>query len=404
MKRCFLVLPVMFALVGACSAPGILAQSGKRIVGYYTSWSIYARNYNVAAIKAEMLTQINYAFAKIDANGLITMADPWSDYQKVFSNEPAGAKYHGCFMQLTVLKEKYPALKTLISVGGWTLSSGFSNMAATAEGRSKFAASCVDFIRTYNFDGVDLDWEYPVRGGFPPKDQSPDDGANFVLLLQEMRKQFDAAGTQDKKSYLLTAATSANPVNIADLDLPGLSKYLDWINVMAFDYHVGSEKTANHASPLYGNPADPDPKNAPFNVDNTIKVYHNGGVPSDKLVLGIPFYGRGWDGVPAAGHGLFQPSDKPTTVGTWEPAVFDYDDLAAKYMAADGSNVYWDPAAHANYIYIEADKRFITYESVKSCQEKMDYIKRNNLGGAMFWELSCDRKQTLLGAIYNGLK
>ncbi|WP_318509248.1 glycosyl hydrolase family 18 protein [Bacillus sp. T3] len=130
-------------------------------VGYYTGWSTYS-NYQVANIDASKLTHLNYAFANISADGKIALGDSWADVEKPFPGDTADQPYKGNFYQLTKLKQQYPQLKTLISVGGWTWSERFSDVALTEESRTVFADSLLQFILKYNFNGVDLDWEYPV--------------------------------------------------------------------------------------------------------------------------------------------------------------------------------------------------------------------------------------------------
>ncbi|CAF3627853.1 unnamed protein product [Rotaria sp. Silwood1] len=128
------------------------------ILGYFTAWSIYSRSYFVSDIPADKLTHINYAFANIGPNGQIALGDPWADIDKTFNGDTWDQSLRGNFNQLIKLKEKYPHLCTLISVGGWTWSGKFSDIAVSDQSRSTFAASCVEFIKKYNFDGVDLDW------------------------------------------------------------------------------------------------------------------------------------------------------------------------------------------------------------------------------------------------------
>lgn len=377
----------------------------RKIVAYFTNWGIYDRNYNVFDIPANKITHINYAFAKVE-NGLITATDSWADYEKPFGNEPSNAPYLGNFYQLKMLKERFPNLKTLISVGGWALSKGISTMAATTLGRKNFAASCIDFIFKYDFDGIDIDWEFPVCGGLDDNDYLPEDGRNFTLLLNELRTWLNAAEASRNRKYLLTVATSAGVDKIANLDLPGMAQSLDWFNVMAYDFYGSFDIHTNHHAALYPNPADPTPNQpqmyfkAKYNTSDAVQAYLAGGVPAEKIVVGIPFYGRGWDDVPPVNNGLFQRSGGASTIGTWEPAVFDYDDIVANHSGPAGENVFWDDAAKASYIYDAKNRRFISYESIESCSAKMDFINQRNLGGAMFWELSQDRKQDLINIIY----
>ena len=155
MRSFLLTAIVLFTL----SAPGTQAeaQEGRRIVAYYTAWSIYARNYFVTDIAAQKLTHINYAFANI-ANGEIALGDRWADIEKPYPGDSWDDPLRGNFNALLTLKERHPHVKTLISVGGWTWSGRLSDAAVSEDSRRRFAASCVDFMTRYGFDGVDIDW------------------------------------------------------------------------------------------------------------------------------------------------------------------------------------------------------------------------------------------------------
>ncbi|CAN0350572.1 unnamed protein product, partial [Phaeothamnion confervicola] len=134
------------------------------IVGYYPEWGIYERKFNVADCPAEALDVVNYAFASIK-DGKIALNDPWADVQKPFPGDAEGQAVKGNFHQLARLRARNPKLRCLISIGGWTMSGSFSDVALTEFSRHKFANSVVDFCKRYGFDGADIDWEYPGGGG-----------------------------------------------------------------------------------------------------------------------------------------------------------------------------------------------------------------------------------------------
>ncbi|CAF5064544.1 unnamed protein product, partial [Rotaria sp. Silwood1] len=175
--------------------------AGQIVLAYFTAWSIYGRLFFVTDIPVDKLTHINYAFANIGSDGRIALGDPWADTDKKFDNDTSNQPLHGNFNQLNKLKATYPNLRTLISVGGWTWSSNFSDVALTNQSRSIFAASCVEFVQKYGFDGIDLQWVYPVSGGMSGNSERPEDTQNYVLLLEEIRRQLDAILN---KTYLLT--------------------------------------------------------------------------------------------------------------------------------------------------------------------------------------------------------
>ncbi|HVO69685.1 MAG TPA: glycoside hydrolase family 18 protein [Aggregatilineaceae bacterium] len=400
-RRLFLILWLLF--IGMLTMPPTLAQEPTyRIIGYYTSWSIYARKYFVTDIPADKLTHINYAFANVSEKGECIVGDEWADTQYPYPDDPPNAPFLGNFHQLNALKEEYPHLKTLISVGGWTWSDHFSDAALTAESRAKFARSCVALMKQYGFDGLDVDWEYPVSVGANPELGRPEDTENFTLLLADLRAQLDAQGEQDGRvHYLLTIAAPAGPYHYSDFQLGQIHPYLDWINVMAYDFHGGWETTTNFNAPLYAASDDSNPDDASLNADAAMQAYLAVGIPAEKLVLGVPFYGRGWSGVPDIHGGLFQLATGVPD-GTWEPGAFDYNDLEANYLPTSAR--YWHDEAGVPWLYNADRQLMISYDDPESLRIKAAYVRSESLGGIMFWELSGDTgAHTLLNALYEQL-
>jgi len=374
----------------------------KRIVGYFAEWNIYIENsyYEVSDIPWDKITHINYAFAKIE-NGKIAIIDKWAAIQKPFGDDTWDTPIKGHFGQLIKYKKQYPNVKTLISVGGWTESKYFSDVALTEESRSLFADSCVEFIRTYQFDGVDIDWEYPVSGGMSGNIKRPEDKKNFTLLLKCLREKLDAAGAEDGKHYLLTIAAPAGSYNINNTEPLEYQKYLDFVNIMTYDYSGSWENVANHLSPLYMNPNDPSypERKEKFNVDWTIKEYIRLGVPADKINMGIPYYAAGWEEIRGGVNGLFGTSLKPL-----DSTPFHIINGLIKSPGTDFTR-YWDEYAMAPYLWNPLTATFYSYEDEISLKNKCDYVIDNNLGGIMIWELSGDYParggNTLTSIIYD---
>lgn len=429
------LLPLFNTGAGRASA----AEPAK-IVGYFTSWGIYGRNYQVKDIDGSKLTHLNYAFADIcwggvhgnnstdspnkqtwsctDShvplqsksvpNGTIVLGEPWADVNTPY----AGYTYEECdqkalcgnFAGLRDLKKKNPSLKTLISVGGWTWSNRFSDVAAGAATRETFANSAVEFIRTYGFDGVDLDWEYPVAGGLSGNTYSPADKQNYTLLLKKVREKLDAAGTADGKKYLLTIASGASQKYANNTELSEIAKTVDWINIMTYDFHGGWEKSTNHNAALYPDPNDPSTGEIKkFNTSDAIDIYFQSGVPANKLVLGLPFYGKGWKGCPPGPNndGQYQTcvggwDGNVLPTGTWDDwasgnsGTFDYGDIMANYVNKNGFTRYWNDTTKTPYLFNPTSGTFISYEDTQSIAAKTAYIKSKGLAGAMFWETSSD--------------
>ncbi|MEB3308716.1 MAG: glycosyl hydrolase family 18 protein [Snowella sp.] len=368
------------------------------VAAYYPEWAIYDRNFQVKDIPANNLTHIFYAFAKIDNNGEVAIFDPWAATQITFNGkytwDQSTANQAGNFAELRALKTENPHLTNMLSIGGWTLSSPFSDVALTDTSRKKFATSAVNFIVKYGFDGIDLDWEYPVGGGLDGNVNRPEDKQNYTLLVAELRQQLNLQQAKDGKTYQLTIASPAGFDKIANFDLGQMAPYLDFFNVMTYDYHGAWEKTTNHQAALYSNPNDPSTYKAQYNIASTIQQYKNAGVKAEDLVLGVPLYGRSWTGVPNINDGLFQ-SATGAGPGTWEAGNFDYKDLHQKINTANSGYVrYWDDVAKVPYIYNKSLGVFSTYEDKQSLGAKMDYLKTQGLGGMFFWEASGDLVST----------
>lgn len=384
---------------------GTTGTGGKRVVGYFMEWGIYGRNFQVSNIHAEKLTHINYAFANVSSAGECVLGDSYADIDKAFPGDTWDTGVlRGNFNQLIQLKKAHPGLKTLISVGGWTWSTNIFAAAATDASRAKFASSCVAFASKYGFDGIDIDWEYPGGGGNDAGLGGPQDAHNYTLLLKALRAGLDAQGKKDGHTYELTIAAPAAPSKVATLEVSQMSAYLDAINVMTYDFHGGWENSANFNAPLYASKGDPSPGEiaTKFNADSAIKAWLSGGAPAKKVVMGVPFYGRGWAGVPATNNGLFQSATGPSK-GTWENGILDYKDIKNNYLGT--FTRYFSNDAKVPWLYNAQQGVMISYDDPDSMKTKAQYINTNNLGGAMIWELSGDDDQaSLLTSLVSNLK
>ncbi|MBD2146960.1 glycosyl hydrolase family 18 protein, partial [Sphaerospermopsis sp. FACHB-1194] len=357
--------------------------------GYYTNWSTYERNFQVQDIPADKLTHVFYAFTKIE-NGEVALTDPWADIEQTFGGkytwQQSQAGLAGNLAELKALKQNNPNLKTMMSVGGWTLSSPFSDAALTDSSRTKFATSAVQLMVKYGFDGLDIDWEYPVGGGEAGNINRPEDKQNYTLLLQTLRQELNKQQAIDGKQYQLTVASPASSSTMANFELAQISQYIDFFNLMAYDYHGSTfESTTNHNAPLYAGFGQQS-------IDSTIQGYLNAGVAAEDIVLGAPAYGYGWAGVPNIKNGLLQSSSGKAS-GTWATGVYDYKDLYNKLQTQPSVYTrYWDDIAKVPYIYSPTDQggMFSSYEDSQSIGIKTNYIKDKGLGGMFFWDLSSD--------------
>jgi chitinase len=388
MRRKLALLVLLALLVIVVKADETVPST--RIVGYYAGWNIYERGYRVTDIPAAKLTHINYAFVNISDEGECLLGDVWADTQFPYPGDIDSESLRGNFKQLTLLKQAHPHLKTLMSVGGWTWSGKFSDVALTADSRAKFAASCIAMMLQYGFDGIDLDWEYPMGGGLETNISRPEDKLNFTLLLQEIRNRLDARGELDGAHYLLTIAVPAGSA-LRNYELDKIHLYVDWMNLMAYDFAGGwSDKTNFHAN-LFSSP------DTMLSADAAVQAYLAAGVPAEKLVLGVPFYGRAWQGVPDSNDGLNQPYTEPYGDDTYLP----YRDIFSKLTAAQR---FWDKTAQAAWVYDKDAGVMVSYDDAETLRLKAEYIQNNSLGGLMIWELSGDDdSHTLLTALYDAL-
>ncbi len=342
-----------------------------KIIGYVAGYE----DYDPAKVDATKLTHINYAFANI------------VDGKPKFELDVDSIK----ISKLVALKKVNPNLKVLYSIGGWVWSDKFSHVAAYRETREQFAISSVKLMKKHGFDGIDLDWEYP---GQRAEDNAfrPSDKENFTLLLAEIRKYLEKAGMADNTHYLLTIATGADQAYINYTDLRKAHEYLDFINVMCYDYYHGWHFQTGHHANLY--PSDKE-RFTGNSGEEAINRHIKAGVPANKLVMGIPFYGRQWGKVALSKDGLYQ-----TAMSTG--IIVPYWDIVKKLKSAKYKKLY-DDSAKASYLWNAQDSIFISWETPKEIHLKTEYIKQKGLGGAMFWEYSLDKDQALLNTLFENI-
>ena len=429
---------------------------GREIGSYFAQWGVYGRGYEVADIHttktpvngvqtsvADQLSFINYAFGNVYAkNGgyecdMVTRTetgnespppasagtggDAFADYQRQPARTvdgktiPWDAKLTGNFAQLKLLKAAHPKLRVFISLGGWTWSKQFSAAAKTDALRKQLARSCVKQFIAGDlpvqdgrggpgaakgvFDGIDIDWEYPGGGGQPYNTvDTVNDKHNFTLLMAEFRAQLDAQGAIDGKRYALTAAIGAGAEKIAQTEPALYSQYMDWVNVMTYDFHGGWENTTNFHSPLYHDPVDPATGNlAKYNTHDGISALVAAGMPRNKILLGVPFYGRGWKGVAAGpnGNGLYQ-ATAGGAAGTYEAGIDDYKVLKNKVGTR------WYHPATKQLFLLTSGGEWWSYDDESVIGVKMQYMRDQGLRGAFSWELDGDASGALTSEVWKG--
>jgi chitinase len=461
--RSVVAVAAIVAVVVAVSAyvargPAPARAAGFQTVAYFDQWSIYGNAYYVKNLETEniasRLSVLIYDFENIDPTNLTCFeaikasdasneqdpnagdgaGDAFADYQKSFdssisvdgSSDVFSQPLKGNFHQLQLLKQRHPGLKIVVSLGGWTYSKYFSDVAATAASRQRFVSSCVDMFLRGNlptgiggdpaggpgaaagiFDGFDIDWEYPGILGHVGNHVSANDTQNYTALLQEFRSELDAFGSQNGgKHYLLTAAVPAGQDKIAKLQPGPIGSALDFADVMTYDMHGAWETTGptNFQSPIHDSPSDPATP-IKYNIDTSVNTWLNGGFPASKLMLGIPFYARGWTGVPTGTtHGLYQPATGPASAFpfTQTAGVADYKELVTAGLVTS-ANMFFDSTTQSAWIY--SGNNFFTLDTPQTIGIKDQYIKSHGFGGAFVFSLMADDPSTtLLTAVVNGLQ
>jgi len=378
MKK-FLIIIASVMLLIAASCGSSPSSGNYTVVGYVAGF----RNYDFAAIDAAKLTHINYAFANI-IGGEVMFGSEGIDDTEMSVND---------IRALVALKDVNPDLKVLVSVGGWGWSGNFSDAALTDSSRNRFGSSAVRFVLEHNLDGIDLDWEYPNHPG-AGNIYRPEDVHNFTLMLKCVREHLDSLSAEQgrKEKYLLTIATGASELYAANTELGELQQYLDFINIMTYDFHHGASYQTGHHSNLFLSSLDAPDGDA---TDRAVEIHIREGVPAAKLNVGIPFYGRVWDGVEPVSHGLYR---EARTTG----AGMSYSDVL-KALADPSYTRYYDSSAASPFLWNESDSVFISYDDEVSLAAKMKYVREKGLGGVMFWEYTEDVDGMLLTAINEGL-
>ena len=376
MRNAFTLVAAAFACTSLVSCFTASEQSSqpqdeKRVIVAYVG-GFRGDLAEIDSIDPNKLSHINYAFVDVQGN------------RAFLSNEKTDTVN---FRLLNNLKKVNKDLKILISLGGWSWSKNFSDAVLTDTSNRNFSQSAVDIVAKYDLDGVDIDWEYPGMIG-DSNVFRPEDKENYTILFKNLRHQLDSLGQATGKKYFVTTAVGGNVNYPSTTEMYKVQQYCDFINVMAYDFAGGRDTLSNHHTGLYS--ASPD--TSKYSTDEAIKMFLDAGVPANKLVVGMGFYGKGWEMATTANNGLFQKTVKMVRGGGFG---FIKDSLENK----NGFVKYWDDVAKSPYIFNAEKKIFISYDDERSIKEKCDYIKKYNLHGAMFWEYEDDLKENLLTVI-----
>lgn len=386
MKKTILTLTILLvALVSGCTSAKRYSDREPAIMAYYMP---RGEDFDPDTLQLDKLTHIIFSFTEV------------IDNQMKFKNEARGQ----LLKKLSDQKEKYPYLKVMIACGGWGGSGGFSEMARTPETRKQFVRSVTSFIREYNLDGLDIDWEYPGLPGIG-NPYIPEDRENFTVLLRDLRRAMDRIG----KGQVLTFAAAGWQQFFENIELDQVMGYVDYMNLMTYDLSGGGDRFTSHhtnlgivkITDLAGTPAEKimletSDTTRPWSAEEIVTFCIGKGVRPEQLVIGAAFYGKGWIGVPPQNNGLYQPDR-----GAWN-GFGRYSAIREYYEDKNGFVRFWDPVAKAPWLYSSTDSIFISYDDTVSVRLKSQYVLERRLGGIMFWELSGDARSDGLVNVIHG--
>lgn len=342
-------------------------RSSDRVVGYYPWW---ADEYTPEDIPWDIVTDIDYAFLRPQSDGTVATPPNWQE---------------DLINRLASVSDEDTAL--LFSVNGGWYPQEYSDAAATAERRERFAKTALERIRTYNFDGIDIDWEHPNGR---TREEDPE---NLTLLLEEIRRQFNQAEKEDGKTYKLSMAVSPLTSIAGPLEVGEFNDDVDYLSVMNYGFHGTWSNRTHFNAPLYpvSDSLNAYPKHT---SDYAMQWWADQPISNEKLTFGLPFFGRSFTNVQSErpdSRGLFQPFEGGGTL--------TYEQITSDIKPQSDYEYYWHSKARVPWLYSEADDQFISYDDKHSIKEKTKYTVDNGFGGMMCWELTQDPSNTLLKTI-----
>ncbi|EFX79125.1 hypothetical protein DAPPUDRAFT_304901 [Daphnia pulex] len=347
------------------------AQGNYKKVCYFANWARYRNgsgSYWVDKLDPYECTHYIYGFAVLsNVTYEMTVYDPWADIDL------------GGYATFTGLKTKNPSLKTLIALGGWNdsaFSTQYSELVSDPVKMANFVAKALAFVRQYNFDGLDFDWEYP---GDPGK---PEDKDNFTTLLRMLRDAFQPY------NLILSMAPSCSSARAAvSYDIPALGEIVDFVNFMAYDVHGAWENLTDHHAPLYRRDFDDD--SSDVIVSESVDYWLDQGFPPQKLVFGLPSYARSWTLADPNQHGLLAPAVGAGVAGQFTGLKGFYSFYEICLFQQQGMTVVEDPTGKMGpYGYL--GDIWASWDSIDMVVAKVKYMMSKGLGGVQFWELSLD--------------
>ena len=380
-----MIIRILSGVLAGLLAFAATAHAAPQIAAYYDG------GMPVSLIPAAGITDLIYAFGEPNDAGVCT---------------PPTAAQSATFAALRTLRQQHPGLRLIVSIGGWDAAPQYSDIALTGASRGGFAASCIQaFLVGEGFDGIDLDWEFPVHGGM--NRSRPVDRADATALVREFRRRLDALGRKGHRHYFLTVATPAGTwqqggaYSVTDsYDLAALARSADWLNVMTYDMNNIFSPVSGFNAPLAADPRDaqPSPQRSRDNLTGAVRYYESQGVPAAKIMLGVAFYGRGFTGVSPQDAGLYSKFAGGYAETPWKT-------IRSQFLTSPDWVRHWSATAQAPWLYNAAQHIFFTYDDPMSLGIKADFARREGLRGAMIWVLGeDDAENSLLNALVSHLE
>lgn len=355
-----------------------LRAQRREVVGYYPAWQYVARETLVTPLRLpyDRLTIINYAFFLPEPDGRLVGRNPEVDDLILLGTpDPATGVVRAETGLCSIAHDR--GVKLLLSLGGWDASGNFPAIAASQDRRRTFARSCADAIRRYGFDGIDIDWEYP---GYEPHNGTPADGANYLLMLREVRDTLDALGRASGRRPLLTIAVPAHPSQARGFDVSTAEEVLDFINIMTYDFHGAWDPVSDHNAPLFASGTG-DPAQC---VDASFRLYRDTyGFPAARINIGAAFYGRTYRNC----TDIRMPHGGADTVNFPPEGTPHYHAITA---VAGRCSRRWDDQAGVPYLVCDAWNSVVSYDDEESTALKAQYVVDNGIRGIIIWELTGD--------------
>lgn len=396
MRRIFSLCAITVLLLGGV----IKAQEPcKQIIGYYPSWQMYKRSGAVVpeVIDYSRYSILNYSFFAPDSNGYLSGTDPWADTLLLRGRIDWGKPQPAYFTNTSLVDFAHLwGVKVMISIGGWTLSDNFPGIAADPAKTKRFVDECVRVIKTYQFDGIDIDWEYPCyeeHSGRPDVDKE-----NFTKFMYAIRLGIDSLGKTmgriDEEKFLLTAAFGANKGQMDCIEYKKVSEFMDYINMMTYDFNGVWSPDANHNSPLYSPSSGYE-----GSLDLAFKLLQEKGVPAQKINLGVAFYGRSLKGFKGEEPAMYAEHDGKADVERYPL----HEGMPLYYRIVDEMDAYdkqeWDEAAQNPYAISTKDSSLISYDNEKSIRLKATYALDNKCAGVIIWDATGDYIEKKKGSL-----